>query len=102
KALSDPYSVMMTEETAKKFFGNADPMGKVVRLNNQFDFKITGIYKEFPANAHLHPEVMISFSTLKDSVIYGERNLMSNWGNNAFYTYLLLPDHYDPEKLEVQ
>src|SRR5690606_32781692 len=102
KALSDPYSVMMTEGTAKKLFGNADPMGKVVRLNNQLDFKVTGIYKELPVNAHLHPEVMISFITLKDSVIYGERNLMSNYGNNAFYTYLLLPGHYDPGKLEAQ
>ena len=101
-ALNDPFSMMITEQTAEKYFGKDDPMNKVIRLNNQFDFKITGVYKAFPANAHLHPEVMVSFNTLKDTAIYGEENLMRNWGNNSFYTYLLLPDKYDPGKLESQ
>jgi putative ABC transport system permease protein len=101
-ALSDPYSVMLTEETAKKYFGNEDPMNKVIRLNNQFDFKVTGIYKALPANAHFHPAVMLSFVTLKDSAIYGDENLRTNWGNNSFLTYLLLPKGYDPKKLETQ
>lgn len=101
-ALSDPYSVMMTEQTAKKYFGNADPMNKIVRLNNQFDFKVTGIYKALPSNSHWHPDVMISFNTLKDSAIYGANNLMTNWGNNAFYTYLLVPDHFNVKKFESQ
>lgn len=101
-ALNDPFSVMLTEETAKKYFGNDDPMNKIIRLNNQYDFKVTGIYKALPSNSHWHPDVMISFNTLKDSAIYGERNLMTNWGNNAFYTYLILPDHYNPKKLETQ
>ena len=101
-ALNDPFSMMITEQTAEKYFGKDDPMNKVIRLNNQFDFKITGVYKAFPANAHLHPEVMVSFNTLKDTAIYGEENLRRNWGNNSFYTYLLLPDKYDPGKLESQ
>jgi putative ABC transport system permease protein len=101
-ALSDPFSVMMTEETAKKYFGNADPMNKVIRLNNQFDFKVTGIYKALPSNSHWHPDVMISFNTLKDSAIYGANNLMTNWGNNSFYTYLLVPDHFNVKKFEAQ
>ncbi len=45
---------------------------------------------------------MLSFNTLKDSAIYGEKNLRTNWGNNSFYTYLLLPAGYDPKKLEAQ
>lgn len=101
-ALNDPFSVMLTEETAKKYFGNDDPMNKIIRLNNQYDFKVTGIYKALPANSHWHPNVLISFNTLKDSAIYGARNLMTNWGNNSFYTYLILPDHYNPKKLEAQ
>src|SRR5215218_3496492 len=44
-ALTDPYSVMLTEEMAKKYFGNEDPIGKIIRYNNQFDLKVTGIYK---------------------------------------------------------
>ena len=54
-ALQDPFSVMMTEETAKKYFGNEDPINKVLRANNQFDVKVAGIYKPFPANSFMHP-----------------------------------------------
>ena len=98
-ALAEPFSAMMTEETAKKYFGNEDPMNKVIRANNQFDVKITGIYKAFPSNAHMHPGMLVSFNTLKDSAVYGAENLRTNWGNNSFFTYLLLPKNYDPQKM---
>lgn len=101
-ALSDPFTVMLTEESAKKYFGNDDPMDKSIRFNNQFDVKVTGIYKAFPSNAHLHPGMLLSFNTLKDSAVYGERNLQTNWGNNSFFTYLLMPDNFSPEKMIAQ
>lgn len=101
-ALSDPFSAMLTEETAKKYFGDEDPMNKVIRANNQFDVKVTGIYKAFPANSHIHPGMLVSFNTLKDSAVYGEKNLETNWGNNSFFTYLLLPPHYDIHRMLSQ
>ncbi|HEY6977236.1 MAG TPA: FtsX-like permease family protein [Chitinophagaceae bacterium] len=94
-ALKDPFSVMLTEETAKKYFGNEDPINKVIRANNQFDVKVTGVYKAFPSNAHMHPGMMISFNTLRDSAVYGEENLRTNWGNNSFFTYIVLPKGYN-------
>ncbi|NOW94028.1 ABC transporter permease [Mucilaginibacter sp. SG564] len=99
-ALSDPFTVMMTEDMARKYFGNEDPMNKEIRLANQFNFKVTGIYKPFPANAHLHPEMLLSFITLKDSTLYGDKQLHTNWGNNDFYTYMLLPPNYNVEHME--
>jgi len=101
-ALSDPFSVMLSEETAKKYFGNEDPMDKTIRANSQFDVKVTGIYKAFPANAHMHPSMLVSFNTLKDSAVYGEENLRRNWGNNSFFTYLLMPDNFSPQKMISQ
>ncbi|HXL58375.1 MAG TPA: ABC transporter permease, partial [Chitinophagaceae bacterium] len=101
-ALSDPFSVMLTEETSKKYFGNEDPMNKMIRYNNQFNLKVTGIYKAFPSNAHLHPGMLLSFNTLRDSAVYGEQNLRTNWGNNSFFTYLLLPKNYDINKMKAQ
>jgi putative ABC transport system permease protein len=101
-ALADPFSIMLTEETAKKYFGDEDPMNKVIRFNSQFDGKVTGIYKAFPANAHMHPGMLLSFNTLKDTAVYGAENLRTNWGNNSFFTYLLLPSYYKPENLEKQ
>ncbi len=101
-ALTDPYNVMMTEETAKKYFGNEDPMNKVIRYNNQINLKVSGIYQPFPANAHVHPNMMVSFNTMKDSLVYGEEGLRTNWGNNSFFTYLLLPPGYDSKKMEAR
>ncbi|MEO5781795.1 MAG: ABC transporter permease [Ginsengibacter sp.] len=104
KALTDPYSVMMSDEMAKKYFGNDDPMNKVIRINmgNYFDFKVTGVYKSFPSNTHFHPELMFSFNTLNDTLIYGAENLRTSFGNNSFFTYIRLPKGYDPQRLESQ
>ncbi|HMI59385.1 MAG TPA: ABC transporter permease [Puia sp.] len=101
-ALTDPFSVIMTPEAARKYFGDTDPINKVVRLDNQYNFKITGIFQPLPSNAHFHPQVLLSFNTLKDSAIYGEKGLASNWGNNSFFTYLLLPKNYPAHNLEAQ
>ncbi|MBS1975360.1 MAG: ABC transporter permease, partial [Bacteroidetes bacterium] len=101
-ALKDPFSVMLTEETAKKYFGDEDPINKVLRANNQFDVKVTGVYKDFPANSHLHPNILVSFNTLKDSVVYGEKNLRTNWGNNSFFTYIVLPENYNIKNMETR
>jgi putative ABC transport system permease protein len=104
RALADPYTLMMTEEIAKKYFGNDEPMNKMIRINmgDYFDFKVTGVYKTFPANTHFHPDIVLSFNTLNDTLIYGAENLRTNWGNNSFFTYIRLPGHYDPKKLEKQ
>jgi putative ABC transport system permease protein len=98
-ALRDPFSIMLTEETAKKYFGDEDPMDKTIRYNNQLELKVTGIYREFPSNAHLHPGMLVSFNTLKDSTIYGEKPLRTNWGNNSFFTYIMLPPNYNTKNM---
>jgi putative ABC transport system permease protein len=102
QALVNPYTVMLSEEVARKYFGDGDPMDKSIRINNQFNVKVTGVYKSFPTNAHIHPEMMISFNTLRDTAIYGERNLQTNFGNNSFFTYILLPQGYPVDKIEKQ
>lgn len=103
KALAEPYSVMLTEKLATKYFGNEDPMNKMIKIDNlPNQFKVTGVYKELPVNSHMHPEMLLSFNTLKDPTVYGEQNLKTNWGNNAFHTYLLFPPNYPVEKIANQ
>ncbi|MXV51476.1 FtsX-like permease family protein [Pedobacter sp. HMF7647] len=101
-ALKEPYSIMLTEESAKKYFGDTDPINKLIKLNQQFTCKVTGVYQALPSNSHWHPELMMSFSTLRDSSIYGAEQLRTNWGNNSFYDYILLPENYNPKNLEAQ
>lgn len=101
-ALNDPMAVMLTEEVARKYFGNEDPLDKMIRMDNQLTLKVTGVYKTLPTNTHFHPSIMVSFNTLKDSAVYGEQQLRTNWGNNSFFTYLRLPAGYDIKKMEAR
>lgn len=101
-ALSEPYSIMLSQELATKYFGNNDPMNKVLRLDGRKDFKVTGVYNAFPDNAHLHPTAMVSFSTLNDPDIYGAERLRTSWSNNSFFTYVRLAPGTDPQQLEAR
>lgn len=107
-ALKSPYSIMLSENMAKKYFGDADPMNKGIYLDNiflgkiQHDFKVTGIFKSFPANSHMHPEILLSFSTLRDPAILGGNSLDNDFGDNSFFTYLLFPKDYNTDKIESQ
>ncbi len=101
KALTRPFTVMLSEKTARKFFADGNALGKRLRANNQFDLEVTGVYEDFPLQAHWHPEYMVSFSTLEDDNVYGRKGLETNWGNNSFGTYLLLEAGTDPKKVET-
>lgn len=101
-ALAEPFSMMVTPEIAHKYFGSENPINKMVQVNGQFPVKITGIFQDFPANATLHPDILLSFSTLNDSSIYGRDKLATSWSNNAFFTYLMLPNAASAQQLEKQ
>lgn len=100
-ALERPFCVMLSERTARQYFGTVDIIGKRMRVANAFDLEITGVFESFPAQSHWHPEFIISFSTLENDNIYGREQLQTNWGNNAFATYILVNDQFDPEKTEA-
>jgi putative ABC transport system permease protein len=99
KALENPFSIMFSRPMAEKYFGKENPVGKTVRLDNQLDYTVTGVYEPLPAQSHFHPDFLASFSTLNDPRLYGAEGLRTNWGNNSFSTFLLLPENYDPQKL---
>ncbi|MFD1145198.1 ABC transporter permease [Larkinella insperata] len=99
QALANPFSIMLSQPMAEKYFGKESPMGKSVRLDNQFDFLVTGVFKPLPTQSHIHPDFLVSFNTLNDNRIYGAERLRTNWGNNSFLTYVLLAKGADPAKM---
>ncbi|HYI78321.1 MAG TPA: FtsX-like permease family protein [Chryseolinea sp.] len=101
KALERPFTIMLSETAAQRYFNDYNVIGKRLRVNNQFDLEITGVYKNFPAQSHWHPEFLVSFVTLENDQIYGRQGLETNWGNNSFGTYFLLQEGADPKKLEA-
>jgi putative ABC transport system permease protein len=102
KALLDPFTVILSEDLARKYFGNDEPINKMIKINNRYNLKVTGVFKSFPENSHIHPEMMVSFNTLKDTSVYGEKQLETNFGNNSFFTYLLLPENYPAKNIEAR
>jgi putative ABC transport system permease protein len=101
-SLEKPFTVMLSEKTAKRYFNDTNVLGKRLRAGNQYDLEVTGVYKDFPKQSHWHPELLVSFNTLNDTAVYGRKGLETNWGNNSFGTYILLEKGASPEKLEAQ
>jgi len=102
KALTEPFQLMLSEKTAKKYFGSESAVGKSLKVGNRYDVVVSGVFKEFPKQSHWHPDILVSFSTLNDTTIYGRRGLETNWGNNSFGTYALVKEPFDAKKMEKQ
>ncbi|MBN8850234.1 MAG: ABC transporter permease [Sphingobacteriales bacterium 50-39] len=91
--LKNASSVVLTETTAKKYFGNIDnAMGKVIELDKTLPLKVMGIVKDVPTNSHLDFDLIVPLANYKD------RGFMNIWINNGLYTYVQL----DPNSTQAQ
>jgi putative ABC transport system permease protein len=81
-ALNNPYSLVITQETADKYFGDQSPMGKVLRWNNTHDLEVTGIIKKVPYNSHLQFDFMASLQ------VYDSERISSWWREADAYVLL--------------
>ena len=97
KALVNPYSIILTESMAKKYFGNASPLGKTMQLSDTVPLTVTGVVKDVPANSHFSFDCILSRTTINAL----NQNLPeTEWFSNGFYTYLLLPKNCNYHQLE--
>lgn len=95
-ALKEPFSIVITPETAHTIFGNKDPIGEFMRYDNQYTLMVTGIVEKPPANSQLQFDALISFSTL-----YEYENIYLDWdGGHGYYTYVEIIPGFDPASLE--
>ncbi|UCE41521.1 MAG: ABC transporter permease [Candidatus Aminicenantes bacterium] len=95
-ALQAPNTVVITESTAQKYFGDEDPIGKILRFNNETDFSVTGVVKDIPHNSHFRFNMLRSFQTLMANGSVRD----DMWFDLRFFTYLLLDEFTDPSQLE--
>ncbi|MFK5854985.1 MAG: ABC transporter permease [Bacteroidota bacterium] len=92
-ALSKPNSILITLKTAKKYFGNENPLGKSIILgNNKVNYEVTGVLDNLPSNSHLQFDFLASFSSLA----IHKNNQWLNLGNT--YTYIVTKKGIDIEK----
>jgi len=91
--LAAPLGLVLTDETAQKWFGAVDPLGKTVKVGLQQTFAVTGVIKKMPSNSHLKFNVLASFETLRQKVE------ADGWGAYDYMTYLRLAGKSSPEAL---
>jgi len=94
-ALREPYSVVLTQETAAKYFGDEDPVaaGKVLQINGQ-SYRVTGVLHEIPSNSSIQFQLLASIST------FPNKRLINDWDNKLTTTYVQLPAGISPQNLE--
>ena len=81
-ALAEPGSIVLTASTARRHFGDVDPMGRTLVTNDGRTFRVTGVVRDVPSNAHLHFDCLASFATLGQPTGFAAQG----------HTYLLLED----------
>ncbi len=96
-ALTNKFSVVITQSMAKKYFGNQSPIGKTLEIDDELSLLVTAVIEDFPKNTHINPDFMISFNTLKDLT---DDSFMTNWVTVRLQTYLLLQDNQSIHELE--
>jgi putative ABC transport system permease protein len=86
-ALKDPYSIVLTQSTAKALFGNENAINKMVRVDNHDNLKVTGILKDLPDNSTFQFKYIIPFSYFEQTQSYVKQSRTSGFGNNSFQIF---------------
>ncbi|MFK8007622.1 MAG: ABC transporter permease [Saprospiraceae bacterium] len=95
EALVAPSSVIINESTARKYFPNDNPIGKLLNFDNKDDLMVTGVFKDMPDNSHFNYDFFISLSGNKESQTV-------DWLSNNFYTYYVLREGTDVAAFEAK
>jgi putative ABC transport system permease protein len=93
-ALTAPHSILITEKLARKYFGDTEPVGKTLTLENKYEFTVTGVLKALPKNSMFNFDGVLSFSFLKET---GQMD--DQWGNNSIFTFVRIDKLSDIESV---
>jgi putative ABC transport system permease protein len=96
--LKDPFKIVLSQTLAKKYFGDEDPVGKILKNKGKDDYQVTGVFEDLPVNTHMKIDALMSFATLpklwNDPVM--------SWSWDGFLTYVLLDDKADVKAVEAK
>ncbi|MFW5645313.1 MAG: ABC transporter permease, partial [Bacteroidota bacterium] len=98
--LADPFSITMSESSAKKYFGPEPELGSIIHVDYDGDakpFTLRAIFKDFPHNSHIQADIIASFSSLKS---LRHEMMMTSWMASFHYSYIVLDQNADPDFLE--
>ena len=98
-SLQQPGTAVLTEKTARKYFGDENAIGKTFKVSSEYDYTVVGVIKDIPQNSHFTFDL---FLTLADGNKMFSENWMDNWGWNNFLVYFEMQDQFSKSDLEVK
>jgi putative ABC transport system permease protein len=98
RALSNTYNIVLTQQMAKRLFGDQDPMGRTVRIDSNDNFTVTGILKDLPSTTSFNFEYLVPWSYMARLGWNDEQN----WGDNSIATYVLLRPGFTQQTFDIQ
>ncbi|MEQ8471606.1 MAG: ABC transporter permease [Marinoscillum sp.] len=107
KALYAPFTVVLNEEIAMKYFGDENPIGKQITMEGDQNFKVIAVVKDFPSNSHVHFDMIVPYTNmydlepdeLEESI---RQNFKMNWMVSHSPTYVLLKEGVNPEVVNAR
>ena len=92
-ALKDPSAIFLCKSLVKTLFGSTDPINKTVRLDNRFDFKVAGVYEDFPRNTSLYYTKLLLPWDKYITTDNWLKEAMKQWGNHSWQCFVQVNDH---------
>ena len=100
--LKDPYSIMLSASTAESIFGKEDPMNKTLKLDRNYDVKVTGVYEDLPDNSTFRDiKIMMPWKLWQIQNPWAGR-MENPWGSNFSQTFVQIADNADMEKVSAK
>jgi putative ABC transport system permease protein len=101
-ALKDPYSILLSESSARAYFDDADPMGQTVRINNRSDVKVTGVYEDLPHSSYFREMAYVMPWELYIIESPWIKTMDDAWGSNFTQTWAQIADNADMEAVSAK
>ena len=92
-ALDEPLTMVITEKTAKKYFGTDNPIGKVLTIDNEIDYRITGVMEDMPLNSHFRYDLFLTLVGAESEDVFGSKS-MNHWGWENFLIYFQMEENF--------
>jgi putative ABC transport system permease protein len=96
--LKEPFKIVLSESLAKKYFGQTDPIGKMLKADGQTDYQVTGVFEDLPANTHMKIDALMSF----ESLVKLWNDPVMSWQWDGFMTYIELNEKTDYKTFEAK
>ncbi|WP_232541205.1 ABC transporter permease [Spirosoma endbachense] len=100
--LKEPYSIVLSDETAHALFGDQDPIGKILKMDNSVDLKVTAVVAKQPQNATLQFDYLLPWHLQEKIYDWVGKKLKTNWQNNGWGVFVQLKEGVDPAQTNAK